>query len=78
MRVGKSIAQKLLVVLYQCPDPGVRQLPGSEGAEGDSMGVRDRVHTELMSSDRFITSGLVPALLQLGELTLEQGWSREG
>lgn len=42
------------------------------------MGVRDRVHTELMSSDRFITSGLVPALLQLGELTLEQGWSREG
>lgn len=41
-------------------------------------GVRDRVHTELMSSDRFITLGLVPALLRLGELTQLQGSSREG
>lgn len=31
-------------------------------------GLRDRVHAELISSDRFITLGPVPALLQLGEL----------
>lgn len=32
-------------------------------------GVRDRAHTELINSGRFVTLGLMPALLQLGELT---------
>lgn len=53
------------------------QFPAGERAEKKEMptlGVRDREHTELIIPDGFITLGLVPALLQLGELTQPQGF----
>lgn len=76
----EALHKRFLVLLHLCSHPPVCQLPASEWAEEWEMptsGVRDWVHAEIISSDRFITLGLMPALLQLGELTQLQSLRNE-